>query len=71
MIEDVGAAIDRARMMLMEGALITEEGERVQASIHSICVHGDSPRAVEMARRLRMALEDANFTLRAFAPPQG
>jgi UPF0271 protein len=70
-IEDVGAAIDRVRLMLAEGALITEDGERLQAPIHSICVHGDNPHAVEMARRLRMALEDANFTLRAFAPPQG
>jgi UPF0271 protein len=67
-IDDIGTAIERARMMLAEGALITEDGERLKTSIDSICVHGDNPKAVEMARRLRDALEDANFTLRAFAP---
>lgn len=69
-IEDIDMAIDRARMMIAEGALITEDGERLKTSIDSICVHGDTPHAIEMARRLRIALEDANFALRAFAHPR-
>jgi UPF0271 protein len=67
-IENIEAAIDRARMMVTEGALITEDGDRLKSSIDSICVHGDNPHGVEMARRLRTALE-AQFTLRAFATP--
>lgn len=34
----------------------------------SICVHGDSPAAVEAARAVRAALDEAGHLLRAFAP---
>ena len=32
----------------------------------SVCLHGDTPGAVEMARRVRAALEEAGVTVRAF-----
>jgi UPF0271 protein len=39
-------------------------------TVGSVCVHGDSAGAVEAARRVRAALEDAGWTLRPrFAPP--
>jgi 5-oxoprolinase (ATP-hydrolysing) subunit A len=36
-------------------------------TVRSLCVHGDTPGAVTMARRVRVALEAAGFTIRAFA----
>lgn len=66
-IEDIGAAVARVKAMLAEGALITAGGKRLPTPIDSICVHGDNPHAVEMARALRAALEDAGMTVRAFA----
>jgi UPF0271 protein len=33
----------------------------------SICVHGDTPGAVEIARRVRSALEGAGVTLSPFS----
>ena len=36
--------------------------------IGSICTHGDSPHAVEIARRLRIRLESAGVRVTAFAP---
>jgi 5-oxoprolinase (ATP-hydrolysing) subunit A len=69
-LKNIDAVIGRARNMIVEGALITESGQRLKTPIESICVHGDNPHAVEMARRLRAALEEEHFTLRAFAPHQ-
>jgi len=35
--------------------------------VDSICVHGDTPGAVAMARRTRALLEEAGFTIAPFA----
>ncbi|MBI1868404.1 MAG: LamB/YcsF family protein [Methylocystis sp.] len=66
-IEDATAATARALAMLAEGALVTASGQRLPTQIDSICVHGDTQRAVQMARRLRDALQGAGFALAAFA----
>lgn len=53
-------------------ALIEEESEVSAAAVAlaqrvaSVCVHGDSRRAVAHARAVRAALEDAGFSLRRF-----
>ena len=52
-ITDAGAAIARVRDMLTEGALITVSGKRLTTPIDSVCVHGDTAHAVELARALR------------------
>lgn len=65
-IADGDAAIARAREMLAQGALVTITGKRLPTPIDSICVHGDTAHAVDMARRLRAALEEDGFRLRAF-----
>jgi UPF0271 protein len=55
------------------GALVTS-GEAIVANalalaerVDSLCLHGDSPGAVEHARAVRAALERAGWTLRAFS----
>lgn len=67
-ITDVDEACARVRVMLSEGAIITLSGKRLKTPIDSICVHGDTPHAVEMARRLRAALANDGVSVRAFAP---
>ena len=44
-------------------------GEWRPQRVDSICVHGDTPGAVEMARRTRKQLEDAGFEIASFARP--
>jgi UPF0271 protein len=34
--------------------------------VHSLCVHGDSPGAVEVARAVRVALADAGHEVQAW-----
>lgn len=40
---------------------------RLAAEVDSLCVHGDSPGALDLARAVRAGLEDAGHTVRSFA----
>lgn len=44
------------------------EGGSLTLTPDSICVHGDTPGAVEIARRVREALTDAGISVTPFAP---
>ncbi|MEF3368116.1 5-oxoprolinase subunit PxpA [Methylocystis sp. 9N] len=66
-IEDVERAAARMRDMLANKGLRTASGKLLPTSIDSICVHGDAPLAVALARRLREGLEQEGWRLRAFA----
>jgi len=56
MIHGADACLAHVLAMLEAGALIAAEGTRIATPIGSICVHGDSPGAVEVARHLREQL---------------
>jgi UPF0271 protein len=66
-LQDTEYAAARALAMVSEGAIITLSGKRLAAGIDSICVHGDSPNAVAMAKAVRARLDDAGITLAPFA----
>src|SRR5262245_11099637 len=68
MISDPDEATERALAMVESGAVITAAGKHLKTPIGSICTHGDSPHAVDMARRLRIRLEGAGVKIAAFAP---
>jgi len=57
----------RAVAMATEGRVETADGGEVAVEIRSLCVHGDTPGAVDMARAVRSALVDAGVALEAFA----
>lgn len=57
------ASIAHVLAMLREKALISVSGKRLEAAIGSICVHGDTPGAAELARNLRTALENDGWRL--------
>ncbi len=68
LIKDSDKAADRVLAMVESGAVITIDGTHLKTPIGSICTHGDSPQAVDMARRLRIRLEAAGVKIAAFAP---
>jgi UPF0271 protein len=43
------------------------DGTRVDLAVASLCVHGDTPGAVELARSVRSALEDAGLRVAPFS----
>lgn len=66
-IEDGEVAVERTMRMLAEGAIVSATGKRIPVRIDSVGLHGDSPHAVALARRLRAALEDAGIPVRPLA----
>jgi UPF0271 protein len=64
MIHDPEAALARVLDMVGTGRITAVSGKVLQVGIDSICVHGDTPQSVAMARRLRAGLTDAGYALR-------
>ncbi len=62
-----GAAIDQALLLAREGRVVSADGEEVPVAADSICVHGDTPDAVELARAVRAALESEGLAVGPFA----
>ena len=65
-LHDADMAAERILNMLREDAIIAESGKRIPAKIDTICLHGDTPEAVEIARALRTKLSAAGVTLTQF-----
>ena len=68
MISDPDVAALRMTDFLASGLMPTLEGFQVPLKAQSICVHGDSQGAVQMAIHLRAALGAAGYTVAAFRP---
>jgi Uncharacterized proteins, homologs of lactam utilization protein B len=66
MIDDAGAAAERLIGFLESGLMPVVDGSPIPLAAHSICVHGDSPGAVAMARRIRADLEGHGLVLAPF-----
>ena len=58
-IHDPGAAAAQALAIATEGGVVAVDGSRVAISAESICCHGDTPGAVEIAATVRSALDAA------------
>ena len=65
-IHDAQLAGPRIAEMVREGAIITREGTRIPAKIDTICMHGDTLEAIEIARSVRSALEADGVTIERF-----
>jgi UPF0271 protein len=57
LLHDPTEAAERVLRMLREGKVRSVDGRDVEVRGESICVHGDTPGAVEFARELRTRLE--------------
>ncbi|MEC3914179.1 LamB/YcsF family protein [Nocardia sp. CDC160] len=64
---DTDAAVAQALSIARDGKATSVDGGTVAVHAASICVHGDTPAAVEMARRIRAALDESGTPVRAFA----
>lgn len=66
MIHDAQVASARLIEFMQTGKMPTVGGEPISLEAGSICVHGDGPTAVELARDLRQGLEKAGIQIEAF-----
>jgi len=66
-LHDAEAIAARILEMLRAGAIITAKGTLLPARIDTICLHGDTREAVEIAKALRGKLQAAQIAVRRFA----
>ena len=62
-IEDVEVVAERGLRMVTQGQATAVTGEEIEVQAESICIHGDTPGAVEMAAALRRELEAAGVSI--------
>lgn len=64
-ITDVDACAARAVQIARTGTVTTIDGETIPVPARSVCIHSDSPGAIEIARAVSSALQEAGISLRA------
>jgi UPF0271 protein len=56
-ITDPKLAAEQALRMAKEGRVIAMDGTVIEMEVHTLCVHGDNPSAVDHVRKIRQMLE--------------
>ncbi|MCV0402402.1 MAG: LamB/YcsF family protein [Chloroflexi bacterium] len=64
-ISDSDAAAAQARSIALEGRVTASDGASIAVAAESICCHGDTPGAVEIATAVRRALEEGGVSVAA------
>ncbi|HEV7172736.1 5-oxoprolinase subunit PxpA [Pedococcus sp.] len=66
LLTDPAAVAERMVTLVVDGYVTAVDGARVTIQADSLCVHGDSPGAVSIARAVSSALAQAGVRLAAF-----
>ena len=66
LVSDPAAVAERAVRFATEGTVVAVDGSVVPARARSICVHSDTPGALELARSVRSALVAAGIQVASF-----
>ena len=66
-LHDPDQVARRVVRMVTEGKITSIEGDEITVSPESICLHGDTSGAVQIAFRVREALEAAGIEIKSFA----
>ena len=67
-LQDRRQIADRAVALVLTGSVPADDGTPVRMACDSLCVHGDTPGAVEIAREVRAGLEAAGVTVTRLMP---
>ncbi|MBZ6078349.1 LamB/YcsF family protein [Microvirga puerhi] len=65
-LHDAETAAERVLRTLEDRAVMSVSGKRIPVTIDTICVHGDEPSAVAMARTIRQKLEASGISVTSF-----
>ncbi|HRP77656.1 MAG TPA: 5-oxoprolinase subunit PxpA [Aquamicrobium sp.] len=66
-IHDPKQSLDQVLEMVLHGRIPTTGGRKLPVEAETLCVHGDTPGATEIARALRAALEENGVEIAPFA----
>lgn len=67
-IDDTDAVIERCLRLARSGEIVARDGTVLKTAARSICLHGDTPGAVDLAREVRDALEAENVRIAPVEP---
>lgn len=65
-VTDPEAVVARSLGLARDRVVTTRSGARIEVDARSLCLHGDTPGAVELARRVRERLETSGVRVEAF-----
>jgi UPF0271 protein len=66
LVSDPDAVVERSVRLATAGEVVAVDGSVLAMRVSSLCVHGDTPGAVDLARRVRRALGEAGVAVRRF-----
>ncbi len=66
LISDPKAVVARCVRLVTEGQITARDGTQIPISAASLCLHGDTPGALRLARRIRDGLAEAGVGLAPF-----
>ncbi|MYU25580.1 5-oxoprolinase subunit PxpA [Streptomyces sp. SID8352] len=66
-VTDADAVVERSVDLARAGTVVALSGARIAVRARSLCVHGDTPGAVGLARRIRERLAASGVRVEAFA----
>jgi UPF0271 protein len=66
-VTDPDTVVERSLRLARSGEVVSHSGTRIEVRARSLCLHGDTPGAVELARRVRERLEASGVRVEAFA----
>ena len=66
-VTDPDAVVERSVRLARTGTVTSRAGSSLAVRARSLCLHGDTPGAVELARRVRRGLEESGVQVEAFA----
>jgi UPF0271 protein len=65
-LHDPKLIAERVVRMVQDSAIVSVTGKVIKTRIDTICIHGDNPEAVEIARGVRKALKDGGVEVAPF-----
>jgi UPF0271 protein len=65
-LHDPAAIAERVAMMVTAGQVTAVDGSQISVTVESVCVHGDSPGAIEIASAVRDRLTAGGVDVKAF-----
>jgi UPF0271 protein len=68
-LHEPDAIADRVVRMVQDGAVVSVTGKVIKMRTDTVCIHGDTPGAVEIGRKVRQSLQDAGIQVLPFARP--
>ncbi|MEW2813119.1 5-oxoprolinase subunit PxpA [Streptomyces massasporeus] len=66
-VTDPDAVVERSLGLARSGEVVSRSGTRIEVRARSLCLHGDTPGAVDLARRVRERLAACGVRVEAFA----